>query len=169
MLWMFMVLLVIIIATGIVGQLFLRLRSLRAHQGATMVSGPATRYRPMERLLSEADDNMVAGNSALRRKFRAERRKLFRRYLKCLTRDYGCLLNGIRLTMVQSGIDRPDLLRAVARNRIYFALAICRIEYRLALHAAGLGTVDISGVVTAFETLREQMAAFAAVPAGAGA
>ena len=123
----------------------------------------------MERLLSEADDNLVGGNPALRRKFRVERRKLFRRYLACLTRDYGCLLNGIRLTMVESGTDRPDLLHALAKNRVYFALAICRIEYRLALHVVGLGTVDISGMVTAFETLREQMTGFAAVPAGAAA
>jgi hypothetical protein len=95
---------------------------------------------------------------------RSERRKLFRRYLACLTKDYGKLLAGIRMVMVQSGVDRPDLAKALAKNRALFAIAICRVEFRLALHSAGIGQVDISGVVGAFDALRDQVASFSAAP-----
>lgn len=66
--------------------------------------------------------------------------------------------------MIQAGFDRPHLVQALTRNRPYFALCIGRIEYRLALHTIGVVTLDISGVIAAFETLREQPAAFVSMP-----
>ena len=42
-----------------------------------------------------------------------------------------------------------------------FALAICKVEYRLALHTAGIGHVDISGLVEALEALRGQVTVLA--------
>jgi hypothetical protein len=127
----------------------------------------AGRYHPMLRLLAEDDFAFVASNPVLYRRLRAERRLLFRGYLRCLTRDYGRLLEGIRLVMVQSQVDRPDLARALARNRVLFAVALCRIEFRLALHWAGVGKVDISGVVEAFDRLREHAGAISTVPEAA--
>ena len=59
--------------------------------------------------------------------------------------------------MAGSGADRPDLARALAKNRMLFSLAVYRIEVRLALHSLGIGTVDISGLVGAFEGLRAQV------------
>jgi hypothetical protein len=146
------------VAFGTIGlQFFFKMRSLSSRASNCTLILSADRYRPMLRLLSDDDLAFVADNSKLRRNLRAKRRDLFRGYLRCLTRDYGYLLTGIRQAMVQSGVDRPDLARALAKNRALFALAVCKIEYRLALHATGLGTVDVSGLVDALETLRSQV------------
>jgi hypothetical protein len=121
----------------------------------------------MLRLLSDEDLNFVGSNAALRKTLRAGRRELFRRYLRCLTQDYGRLLGGIRSAMTRAGVDRPDLARALAKNRALFAIAVYRVEVRLALHALGVGTVDISGLVEAFEGLRSQVNVLSALPAAA--
>jgi len=41
---------------------------------------------------------------------------MFRGYLRCLTKDYARLLSGIREMMVESGVDRPDLAKALVRK-----------------------------------------------------
>src|ERR1700689_857930 len=115
------------------------------------------RYRPMLRLLSDEDLNFVAANSSLHRTLRTRGRELFRRFLRCLTRDYAHLPAGVRSVMAQSGLDRPDLARALAKNRTLFVIAIYKVELRLALHAVGMGKVDISGLVEALESLRSQV------------
>jgi hypothetical protein len=152
-------------------QFYTRLRALQApvsgKQSSIASVNVSGRYRPMLRLLAEDDFAFLAGNPKLISTLRAERHKLFRSYLRSLTREYGRLLAGIRMVMVQSKIDRPDLARALAKNRTLFALAICRIEFRLSMHAMGLGTVDISGVVEAFDRLREHAVAMSALPAAA--
>ena len=150
---------VVLIAFGSIGlQFFLKMRSLRSARAAGgCPSLGADRYRPMLRLLSDEDLAFVSADSKLQRNLRARRRDLFRGYLRCLTRDYACLLAGVRQAMVLSGEDRPDLARALAKNRILFAIAICKVEFRLALHATGVGRVDISGLVGALETLRGQV------------
>jgi hypothetical protein len=117
----------------------------------------ADRYRPMLRLLSDEDLSFVSANNNLRKTLRTRRRELFRSYLRCLTRDYAHLLAGVRSAMVQSGMDRPDLARALAKNRTLFMITIYKVEFRLALHAVGMGKVDISGLVDALEALRSQV------------
>lgn len=158
-----------LIAFGAVGLLFvLKLRSLDCKETSTSSFPGADRYRPMLRLLSDDDLALVSSNNKLLKNLKARRRDLFRGYLRCLTRDYAHLLAGVRQAMVDSGIDRPDLARALLMNRILFAMAICKIEVRLALHATGACTVDISGLVDALETLRVQVRAFSS-PSFSGA
>jgi hypothetical protein len=134
-------------------QVFFKMSTLRSSETTGSLPLAADRYRPMLRLLSNADLAFVSADSNLQRKLRAKRRELFRGYLRCLTRDYGILLAGIRQAMVQSGIDRPDLARALTRNRTLFAFAVCKIELRLALHATRADNVDVSVLVSALETL----------------
>lgn len=152
----------ILIAFGFIGlQFLLKMRSLRSQHTEGITDGlpllGADRYRPMLRLLSDEDLAFVSADSKLQRTLRARRRDLFRGYLRCLTRDYARLLGGVRQAMVLSGVDRPDLARALAKNRVLFAVAICKVEFRLALHATGVGSVDISGLVNALEALRGQV------------
>jgi hypothetical protein len=147
----------LIVVASIALQFVLKMRSLRSAEAGSRPSVALDRYRPMLRLLSNDDLAFVAANSKMQRDLRARRRNLFRGYLDCLTRDYAHLLARVRLAMVHSGVDRPDLARALARNRALFAIAICKVEFRLALHATGIGNVDISGLVEALETLRSQV------------
>src|ERR1019366_9490837 len=128
----------LLIAFGALGlQFFLKLRMLQSARNTKSGVPAADRYRPMLRLLSDEDILFVSGNSKLRNSLRARRRELFRGYLRCLPRDYAQLLAGLRLAIVQSGCDRPDMVRALTKNRVLFALAICKIELRLAVHASG--------------------------------
>jgi hypothetical protein len=131
-----------------------RMRSLNSVAQSSCPLPDAGRYRPMLRLLSAEDLKFAARNPALRAKLAARRRELFRGYIRCLTKDYARLLGSIRRLMVESGVDRPDLAKALAKNRFAFALALCRIELHLRLHAVGLSNVDVSGLVEALDGLR---------------
>ena len=160
----------LLIVLGTAGLLFWsKFRALSSVAASNSFSLSTDRYRPMLRLLSENDLTYVARNAKLHKALCAGRRKIFREYLRCLTRDYARLLAALRYVMVQSGTDRPDLARAIARNRILFAIAICRIEVHLALHASGLSTVDISNLVEALEVLRSQVRVLAAASGTAAA
>ncbi|MGD1070754.1 MAG: hypothetical protein ABSB15_11490 [Bryobacteraceae bacterium] len=155
----------VLISTGMFALAFFsRLRRLRviAQSNAAMVV--ANRYRPMVRLLAEEDTAFVSSNKAIARKLRAQRRRIFRGYLDCLTKDYARLLNGVRLAMVRSGVDRPDLAQALAKNKFLFTFALCRIEFRLLLHRAGIGKVDVSGLVDAMDALRTQVSFLTPAP-----
>lgn len=153
------IIILILISTGLFALAFFsRLRRLRViAQGNTPVVAVTNRYRPMLRLLGDEDADFVAANKTIALKLRAQRRQIFRGYLACLTKDYAQLLDGVRLAMVRSGVDRPDLAHALAKNKILFTLALCRIEYRLFLHQAGVGKVDVSGLVDAVDALRAQV------------
>jgi hypothetical protein len=159
-------LLMIVLGTAGV-QFFLKLRAIEAAHATESILLSTDRFRPMLRLLSDDDLAIVPAGSKLLKTLRARRRELFREYLHCLTRDYGRLLAGVRLAIVRSGTDRPDLARALAKNRILFAIAICKIEMRLALHVTGIANVEIAGLVDAVEVLRSQVRVLSSVTAAA--
>ena len=120
----------------------------------------AARYRPMYRLLDESDCGFIAtgfpGSTSLRR-FRAERRSLFRVYLRNLGADHARIVGAIREMMVQSQLDRPDLAKALYRCQLMFALAMISVEFKLQLHALGIGSVDVRALVGAVEGLQLQL------------
>ena len=148
-------------------QVLSRMRVPAAISPNALPSISAERYRPMLRLLGDEDLHFVSANSTLQRTLRARRRKLFRSYLRCLARDYSVLLAGVRAVIVQAGVDRPDLVRALTKNRILFAITMGKVEFRLALHAIGIGKVDISGLVDTLEALHAQVSILSAAPAAA--
>jgi hypothetical protein len=148
-------------------QVMPQVRIPRGTEANSLTVISADRYRPMLRLLSDEDLSFVSANANLHRTLRTRRRELFRTYLRCLTRDYANLLAGVRYAMVQSGLDRPDLARALAKNRTLFVMAIYKVEFRLALHAVGMGRVEISGLVEALESLRNQVSVLSAAPMAA--
>lgn len=119
------------------------------------------RYAPMQRLLDNTDYRFLAMHPAFgkarARALRARRRRVFRGYLRCLSRDYARVCASIRNVMIESGIDRPDLAKALLRNRAVFTAALFAIEFRLILHACGWGTVDVRDMVSALEGMRRQL------------
>lgn len=155
----------VLISTGMFALVFFsRLRRLQAIAQSNASIVVANRYRPMVRLLADEDALFVSSNKAMVRKLRTERRRIFRSYLDCLTKDYGRLLNGVRLSMVRSGVDRPDLAQALAKNQISFTIALCRIEFRLLLHQVGIGKVDVTGLVDAMDALCTQVSFLTQAP-----
>jgi len=120
----------------------------------------AARYRPMFRLLDETDSSFIAAGFPVNmnlRQFRAERRSLFRVYLRNLGADHARIVGAIRNLLVESQLDRPDLAKALFRCQLMFALAMLSIEFKLQLHAIGIGTVDVRSMVSAVEGLQLQL------------
>jgi hypothetical protein len=118
------------------------------------------RYRPMFRLIDDSDfelsDSSVSGPSQLRR-FRAERRSLFRVYLRDLGADHARIVGSMRKLLVESNLDRPVLARALYRCQFMFALATASIEFKLSWQALGIGTVDLQPLFSAVECLQLQL------------
>ena len=119
------------------------------------------RYRPMARLLSEEDYRFLASqpgcDQGMLRRVRSERRKVFRAYLACLSRDFSLVGAALRLMMMYSSQDRPDLAGILYKQQALFALGMLAIEWRLLLHACGLGTVDVRGLLGAMECMRLEL------------
>jgi hypothetical protein len=151
----FLASLVLITAGCAAFHFILRLNALQAGEIAHIPQASSRPYKPMLRLLSAEDMQLVSSAPALRRHLRAQRRRIFRSYLRCLSKDYSRLFGGVRWVMVNSSVDRPDLAILLSRQRRVFALAMCRIEWKLALHAAGLEDVkiDVSGLIGAVDNL----------------
>jgi hypothetical protein len=132
-----------------------------------LILSPA-KFRPMERLLREDDFKFLAAqpgySSRLGRRFRSERRRVFRVYLRNLSEDFRRVALACHLLMIHSAVDRRDLASALLRQRLTFALGMLAIEGRLLLHAAGIGTVDVRGLVASLGAVQDQIRAMAAIP-----
>lgn len=119
------------------------------------------RYRPMERLLSEEDFRFLASqpgfSKKMLRRLRSERRKVFRGYLACLSRDFALVGAALRLMMMYSTQDRPDLAGILYKQQALFVFGMLGVQWRLALHACGLGTVDVSNLVHAMDFMRLEL------------
>lgn len=128
------------------------------------------RYRPMARLFAEEDYEFLAGQQGydprIARQLRRERRRVFRSYLHCLKRDFAQLEAAVKVCMVMSRQDRPDLAKALLRRRLVFTYALLVTEWHLALHSLGLGTVDVSRLVGALDGMRIQLGHAALVRQG---
>jgi len=158
--WLVAGALVLIAAVSTAIQFWAHLRSLNAHEQSSDPVVDVDRYRPMLRLLS-CDASEHETDPALSRKMRKERSEQLRGYLRDLTGDYAKLLGALRLVMVQSADDRPDLAKTLARNRLMFAVAMCRIDLSLRLYDLGMGRNDllrrdVLGLVDTLNVLRGQ-------------
>ena len=124
-----------------------------------VVADIADRYRPMARLLNDEDFEVLnaTGDRKLLRRIRSQRRTIFRGYLRSLRRDHAMLCAHVRCLMVQSVSDRGDLASALLKNQLAFECTLAGVHTRLAMHALGVGTVDVSSVLGSFEQLRYQI------------
>ena len=119
------------------------------------------KYRPMERLFLEEDYDFLAAQPGFHPKIygklQAERRRVFRHYLRCLRKDFNRLSTAAKTLLLMAPQDRPDLARNLLKQRVMFSFALWAVEARLLLQAAGLGTVDVRRLVGTMESMREQL------------
>jgi hypothetical protein len=119
------------------------------------------KYRPMERLLLEEDFRFLSSqpgfSPGLGRRFRTERRRIFRGYLRNLRKDFGRLSLACQMLVIHAAEDRQDLAAAVIRQRLMFGLGVVAVEGRLVLYTLGLGTVDVRNLVESLETMQGQI------------
>lgn len=131
------------------------------------------RYRPMMRLLDGEDLDFLRSQPGftprMSARLRMQRCQIFRGYLRCLSADFGRVCSALKVLMVQSRHDRPDLAAALLRSQAVFALSMLMVSFRVFLYRWGLCSVDVRGLVGIFESMRVELRSLvpAAAPMGA--
>jgi hypothetical protein len=115
------------------------------------------RYKPMMSLL-EAGEFEGQGS-------RAERCVIFRGHLHDLNMDFRRVCMALKIMMVQSEQDRPDLAAALIRHQIMFAWGMTVVSARLFLFQWSNCNVDVTGMVRIFDVMRLELRSL--VPPGA--
>lgn len=119
------------------------------------------KYRPMERLFVEEDYDFLAAQPGFHpriyTKLQAERRRVFRHYLRCLSRDFDRLYGAAKMLLISAPQDRPDFARMLLKQRFVFAYAMASVEAHLILQGWGIGKVDVRPLVNALESMRDQL------------
>jgi hypothetical protein len=116
------------------------------------------KYRPMMRLLAEEDYAFLAGQSGFDEKIssnlRAERRRIFRAYLRSLVRDFNRLHYCAKLMATHSTEDRSDVLTMLVKQRVAFSFALAAVECRLIVHTLGFGPVEVRNLISTLDQSR---------------
>jgi hypothetical protein len=145
--------------------LFLRYRASRKEAACLnpdwLYQLSVDRYRPMLRLLDERDFLMLRSQPGftpdMTERVRLQRCKIFSQYLSSLNSDFQKVVASLKMLMVQSSQDRPDLARVLLRMQFTFALRMLIIRLRLVLYRWGLAKVDSSPLIGMFEFLRGKL------------
>ncbi len=123
-------------------------------------------YAPMERLLDPSDLAFLASQPGYRpeigQRLMAERRKIFRAYLRLLVRDFNQLIRIGKLMVVYSNQDRQEFARSLGRQQVKFYARVCALQLQLALYPlgwTGVGwiKVDARDLLAALGAMRTQV------------
>ena len=119
------------------------------------------RYRPMLRLLSQEDLHFLRAQPGLTpqmaTKFRIQRCRLFQEYLRHLDNDFKRICAALKVLMVQSEHDRPDLASVLVRNQMTFACGMMMVQFQLVFYRYGVATVDVTALVKLFDDVRLEL------------
>jgi hypothetical protein len=119
------------------------------------------RYRPMMRLLDGADLEFLRSQPGftprMANKLRVQRCQIFRGYLRCLNGDFQRVCAAIKILMVQSRQDRPDLAGLLVQQQMRFACEMGLVYFRLVLYRWGVCGVDVTSLVKNFDLMRLEL------------
>jgi hypothetical protein len=119
------------------------------------------RYRPMLRILDGDDIVFLRAQPGftpgMARKLRTQRAQIFRGYLRSLETDFGRVCSAIKLVVVQSQDDRPDLAETLLRQQVTFACAMLSVRVHLVLYSMGVSDVKVSHLVKIFDSMRLEL------------
>jgi len=131
------------------------------------------RYRPMLRLLDQQDLRFLRDQPGftpqMAAKFRAQRCRIFSGYLRSMQGDFGRICTALKIVMMQSPQDRPDLAAALVRSRIAFTCGMAAVQCHLWLYRWGLGGVEVAGLVRVFDGMRLELRTFVPAEGSVGA
>ena len=152
---------------GLAVALFLLIRKMATLAGTLPVTAEwidelsIERYRPMMRLLDGSDIAFLRTQPGftplMASKLRRQRSQIFQGYLRCLNSDFGRVCSAIKLVMLQSKADRPDLAGILIRHQTMFALGMAMVQVRLVLYRWGLCGVDVASLVSIFDMMRIEL------------
>src|ERR1017187_7983468 len=119
------------------------------------------RYRPMMRLLDSRDIEFLRSQAGftpkMEAKLRAQRCQIFRGYLRCLDMDFQRVCMALKLVLLHSEQDRPDLSALLVHHRIMFATGLLAARFRLFLYRWGICTVDVTSLLRIFDVMRIEL------------
>ncbi len=131
------------------------------------------RYRPMLRLLDNHDIECLRSCAGftpqMASALRAQRCLIFRAYMRSLSQDFGRVCAALKIVMVQSRRDRPDLAAALVSTQARFVVLSAGISARLVLFRLGICSVDADELLRAFDCLRLELRTLIPSPVLAGA
>ncbi len=143
----------------LLGSLFLKtVRSAKVAQGFDeqwFEDFSAFRYLPMRRLLNGTDEGFVQrqqqNGAGTLREFRAERRMLFRLYLKDLQSDFARLSQGAKRAILAASEDQSEQVSSLIQLEWNFRKAVWMARGQLFLHACGFSPADATGLIDALQ------------------
>jgi hypothetical protein len=119
------------------------------------------RYRPMMRLLDGGDLEFLRSQPGftprMASKLRVQRCQIFRGYLRCLNGDFSRVCAAIKVLMLQSQHDRPDLAGVLVQHQVMFACGMAMVYSRLFLYRWGMCGVDVTSLVKTFDLMRLEL------------
>ncbi|HUK18419.1 MAG TPA: hypothetical protein VLW65_18475 [Bryobacteraceae bacterium] len=149
--------------------LFLVLRKVAFSSGDLPVTAEwidqlsVERYRPMLRLLDGKDVEFLRAQPGftpiMETQLRRQRCQIFKGYLRSLSLDFRRVCAAIKLLMLYSKNDRPDLAGALVQNQLAFGLAFLQVELTLQFYRWGLCDVDVDSLMRIFDVTRLELRA----------
>jgi hypothetical protein len=130
------------------------------------------RNYPVSRLLDPADFEYLRRrgvSEANVRKLRAERRNIFRLCLRSLAMDFNRVQGALKIMLVQSTHDRPELATLLATQRVLFYRNLLLVEAWLVLHACGFDQMPAIDVLQPLQIIQAQLRQLAPAHQFAGA
>jgi hypothetical protein len=119
------------------------------------------RYRPMMHLLDGGDLQLLRSQPGFTpemvAKLRNERCQIFQGYLGCLRADFRRVCAALKLLMLHSSYDRPDLAGVLLHNQVMFECGMLLVCVRLFLYRMGLCGVDVADLLKIFDQLRVEL------------
>ena len=129
------------------------------------------RYRPMLRMLDNSDIEFLQAQPGftpkMAAKLREQRAQMFCGYLRSLESDFSRVCCAIKLVMLHSNQDRPDLASALLRQQLRFASGMMGVRCQLLLYRWGLCDVEVRSLLKLFDGVRLELRSM--VPAGVSA
>ncbi len=123
-------------------------------------------YRPL-RLLLDPDElahakSLAGDDHAAWRRFRRQRIRAFRCYLRDLEVDFRRLEFKLRYLLLAASASDAQWVHQLNRLRAQFALRLFVLEFRLLLFSLGLGTINASALLEAMERMEQALSPSAA-------
>ena len=116
------------------------------------------RYQPMLRLLSREDvlflRDQPGYDPRIERDLMRARRRAFRFYLRAMAHDFDRLHRALRLVILHAPEDRSEVAVLIVKQKALFFTGLAFAHIRLTMHALGIGTVDVTNLIAALDSMR---------------
>jgi hypothetical protein len=128
-----------------------------------------TRYEEMDRFLQERDPSTSFGDGSHEAQRRKARVKAFRGYVRQLSEDFHQVSKAVKLMMLESSVDRPDMARILMKQRLVFAYAMVSMEFKLIMYEAGVSGIEEQLLTGSLRALQVHLQSLTALVQPSGA